>query len=321
MAPCRFAAFLSGLLLALSLAGAELQTRCRLTHFKDYEPQDFATDTLMSLVSVEARAAFPGDNPRGAMSSNRWGIEFDNGIKVIICRGNTDFGSEYNRPQLVVDICREDSLLQRTALFEGLGDKASEYHTLRLDFSEPGRMSVLAGYRDLHPVVEVELPAGLPAASRVECFHTGKRWTPAYLWIEELAEATIPVAAFDAEALARVGNGVGGMWQMYDRENDTRYALPGGEYTLACIPDPQVQDGYLLLMAGGAVKCPELWPAGAVKGRLRPTAFKDQYSLEWTTADGSRLQDEAYAQLREDNQLLTLVFPLHRATLRFTRKR
>lgn len=111
------------------------------------------------------------------------------------------------------------------------------------------------------------------------------------------------------------------MWKLFDRENDSRYAIPGGEYTLACIPDPEKEGEYLLLIDSGVQKCPELWPKGAMKGRLIPTPFKMQYVLSWTAADGKPLEDEAYAELRDDNQLLTLVFPLHHATLRFSRCR
>lgn len=315
------ATLIAGLFAVLSLTGTGLQTRCRLTHFAPGEPTSFSLDPEKMLVAVEARAALPGDNPNGLRSKNSWGVEFDNGLAVTLCRGNTDYGSEYNRQTLVVSVSRGDSLLQEGILYDGLSTKASEYHTVKLTFDAAGELEIFAGSRDLTPVLSMTLPASLARPSTVKCVAHAKNWKPAYLWVEEADTPDIPVYPFDTDALCRVGSGVGGIWQMFDRENDNRYAMPGGEYTFACIPDPDVEGDYLLLVADGVQKCPELWPAGALKGRLTPSPFKMQYALTWTTADGTPLQDEAYAMLREDQQLLTLIFPLHHATLRFSRRR
>lgn len=321
MTRSRLTLIVLGLLTALCLTGTEMQTRCRLTHYAAGEPEMFILSPDKALVSVEARAALPGDNPTGIRSKSSWGVEFDNGLRVSLCRGNTDYGSEYNTQTLLVSVSQGDSLLLEDVLDYGLSAKASEYHTVKLMFGDGGLMQVYAGSRDLFPVLSLTLPASMPRPTEVRSVAQARKWVPAYLWVEETDSHAIPVYPYDSDALSRVGSGVGGMWQMFDRENDNRYAVPGGEYTLACIPDPDTDGGYLLLVTKGARKCPELWPPGSLKGRLSPTPFKKQYALTWTAADGTPLTDEAYALLSEDQQLLTLVFPLHRATLRFSRRR
>lgn len=125
--------------------------------------------------------------------------------------------------------------------------------------------------------------------------------------------------AIEAAAVPGPDAPLAGIWQYLDRDNDPDYARPGGQYTLALVPDPDVQGGYLMLYVAGAVVERDRWHEGMLKGRLTPLPFVGRYSLEWYDARGHRVDDEANASVGDDG-VLTLNFPLLHAQLRYCRR-
>lgn len=148
-----------------------------------------------------------------------------------------------------------------------------------------------------------------------------------------------------------------GLYTFFDRDTDTRFATPGGTYTLALLrstaggidcaegksprsapsPSPVALSSpsspsisavdstlippalpvYDLIYLQGAVVNRAQWTPGMLKGRLYATPFPDTYQLEWFDA-------YLIGTLREQTaafapSLLTLRLPLNHATLRFRR--
>lgn len=108
-----------------------------------------------------------------------------------------------------------------------------------------------------------------------------------------------------------------GIWEFLDRENDPKSARLGGRYSFALIRD---NDTYLIIYCNGAEINRSQWRTGMLKGKLMPTKFKGQYNLLWYDSMFTDRGDEGYATIDEESQLLTIYFPILKATLRFTRK-
>lgn len=109
-----------------------------------------------------------------------------------------------------------------------------------------------------------------------------------------------------------------GIWKALDRNTDSRYALPGGRYTLAIVP-ADAQGEYDILYLEGAEVHSSSWTAGMRKGKLKPTAFKDHYDLIWYDSAMECIEYDATASVEQET-ILSLNFPLLKSTLRFVRQ-
>ena len=117
---------------------------------------------------------------------------------------------------------------------------------------------------------------------------------------------------------AAANTSVEGDWEFLDRDMDSGLASLGGRYRLRVTPCGAGE--WMIQLADGADINARLWPAGAVKGWLRATRFADDYDLTWRDSEGRTLSGEMNATLEASGQLLTLRFPLHKATIRFRRR-
>ncbi|MGM9861365.1 MAG: hypothetical protein ACI30W_02095 [Muribaculaceae bacterium] len=110
-----------------------------------------------------------------------------------------------------------------------------------------------------------------------------------------------------------------GYWTYFDRDTDPALASLGGSYELATVPRDDAEPGYFIIYLGGA-RPGSQWRPGEVKGILTPTIFSHHYDLLWLDAQGRSMTREQSATFDASGALLTLSFPLYKATVRFSRR-
>lgn len=107
------------------------------------------------------------------------------------------------------------------------------------------------------------------------------------------------------------------LWDYFDQEVDTDYAIAGGDYTLASVDNT---DGSIdIIYLSGAAKNADNWQCGMKKGHATPTSIPGRYILEWTDANFAPTFSRAY--LSFDGDIMLLIFPYHQAQLRFLRRK
>ena len=104
-----------------------------------------------------------------------------------------------------------------------------------------------------------------------------------------------------------------------DRDTDPALASIGGSYELATVPRDDGEPGYFIIYLGGA-RPGSQWRPGEVKGILSPTIFSHHYDLVWLDEQGLSMTAEQSATFDASGALLTLSFPLYKATVRFSRR-
>lgn len=109
-----------------------------------------------------------------------------------------------------------------------------------------------------------------------------------------------------------------GYWTYFDRDTDPTRAQLGGTYSLATVARDDGAPGYFIIYLGGA-RAGSSWRPGEVKGILSPTIFSHHYDLVWLDEQGLSMTGEQSATIDASGALLTLSFPLYKATIRFTR--
>ena len=109
-----------------------------------------------------------------------------------------------------------------------------------------------------------------------------------------------------------------GYWTYFDRDTDPTLAQLGGTYSLATVARDDGAPGYFIIYLGGA-RAGSSWRPGEVKGILSPTIFSHHYDLVWLDEQGLSMTAEQSATIDASGALLTLSFPLYKATIRFTR--
>lgn len=107
-----------------------------------------------------------------------------------------------------------------------------------------------------------------------------------------------------------------GFYSYFDRENDPKFAEPGGYYKLAVVGDGE---GYRIIYLDGAKVGAGIWRCGMTKGRLLPTMFRSHFDLEWIDAKGEKMTKEQFATFDAGLKLLELNFPLYYTKIRFRR--
>ena len=110
-----------------------------------------------------------------------------------------------------------------------------------------------------------------------------------------------------------------GFWAYFDRDTDPALASIGGSYELATVPRDDGEPGYFIIYLGGA-RPGSQWRPGEVKGILSPTIFSHHYDLVWLDEQGLSMTAEQSATFDASGALLTLSFPLYKATVRFSRR-
>lgn len=265
---------------------------------------------------VEVRASLRGNRDGFEMSKAAWGVELvteqSNILPVTMKWGNTYYGDPADQRFLEVLLPGHENPVRFTRhvnLYEG-------ENSLLIEITPQGEAKVFVGDDKAHYVGTVNLPGRLRGVklcsygtldvTAVAVESTLMPNLNSNLTDQEIARAM----TVTAEPL--------GLWHFLDRENDIRYARPGGDYDLLVVKDSASDDGSLLVVyMGGARVNGSAWKRGMVKGRLTPTPFQGRYRLRWNDAMMNPVEGECHAVV--ENGLLTLVFPLQKAQLRYCR--
>lgn len=110
-----------------------------------------------------------------------------------------------------------------------------------------------------------------------------------------------------------------GLWTYFDRNIDETKLKLGGKYKLVIAKN---KNGcYDLLYYSGAVVNNLKWTSGMLKGRLSPTRFKDNYDLVWYDSVFEELNDDTYATIEENGNIMTLYFPKEKGQIRFVKQK
>lgn len=108
-----------------------------------------------------------------------------------------------------------------------------------------------------------------------------------------------------------------GIYRYLDRENDARLAAPGGKYILAVVPGRQCD--YDIIYISGAKIHPAGWKTGMIKGHLHKTIFINHFDLVWYDSTQDKWDEDIYASVTTENQILELNFPLLKTKFRLSK--
>lgn len=119
-----------------------------------------------------------------------------------------------------------------------------------------------------------------------------------------------------AEDIPVTGDPRQGIWRMTDEEIDTKYGLPGGDYTFGTIAD---RDTVTIIYLDGAMIHPDIWQPGMIKGVATKDPDTETYDLKWTDAEFNTDLTRPFMRIEGGN--MTLSFPYDGAVLRFRKVR
>lgn len=273
-------------------------------------------------VEVEVTACVKGDRQRDGMSQAQWGMVWTDAAgksdSLVMQWGNSDFGMEGDRRFLRV---------KSGEVVEDFAELHPGQETLYVSVSfESGEM-VWCVAQDRVMGRGRRLLTEPPEIESLKVFASGRD-----LLIEKImAQRAVDFAVDGMTTFGREEDIVAtdditvspaGVWRYLDRDNDPAWSRPGGKYTLGIVADENEKDKWTIVYLGGAVTNSDKWNPGMRKGSLKGSGFLRDFDLEWIDAMYGVLgeDDECSAALSDDGQILTLRFPLDKATLRFARK-
>lgn len=112
--------------------------------------------------------------------------------------------------------------------------------------------------------------------------------------------------------LRRVTDPMEGYWEIFDRSLEDTKLRMGGDYRMMIA---SVGADYAIYYMEGAIKNPDRWRQGDVKGKLTADAHKDIYDVTWLDPAGNPIEGEIKAQFTAPD-LLTLQFVDQASTIR-----
>lgn len=180
---------------------------------------------------------------------------------------------------------------------------------------------VAAGNREYHDVLVFHSPTGATSVPTINPAPGGEISV-------SLLQMDAEPDSFDADSLEDVGalleslpgegNGIAGVYSLFDNSYDDTYAVPGGDYRVALKP---YSDGsFTMIYLSGARTFAESWRLGMRKALLRPMPFPNVFDVEWVDAEGDIMRHDVEAEYFPLSQTLTVSFPLQGASLRFRRE-
>lgn len=277
-------------------------------------------DTLARGVTAEVRAAVTSNPSRGDAA---WGVTLNDAAGAPMLRGEitwggNDYDDTFGQRSLLVTLYRRDGRGWSECVRASLPAHVDLHrgpNSLSVDASDGvARFSVgsdLLQYAASAPyprrVASIDLTANRPL--KVKYFVKSETPDPAI----GLQTTWTRPALDEYFASPDTPGAPVGYWTYLDRDINPQWAVPGGFYTLAIVP---ADGGYDLIYVDGAKTNDNLWHTGMIKGRMRPTAFMNHYSLQWYDASLTEAGPECSADIT-DGAILTLNFPLHHAIMRY----
>ena len=285
--------------------------------------EPLSTGPGWNAAEINVTAVLKKDRPRNGMSHACWGIAWKdaNGVSdsLKLQWGNTDFGSDGDKRFLRVS-CGRDSK-DVSAIHPGQETIAL---SIILDRYEVewcvGQDRILC--RGASRV------SSAPDITTLQIFSIGKDLVIDKLDVHQIEDPTLETmttftSASDFVSPADVTSSPMGVWRYLDRDNNPAWSRPGGKYTIGITADNAAENTWHIIYLDGAVTNSDRWQPGMKKGHLKGSGFLRDYNLEWRDAMHNELgaEDECSARLSEDGMILTFIFPLDKATLRFSRQR
>lgn len=279
-------------------------------------------------ILIEATAAARSAHQRQGPGKTAWGIEWvdtaGNEYKVTLCWGNTDLGYDTDSRYMVVEVAAGDSILESRRVTEGV-NLYKGYNSLKLCIGPDGELQWNVGGKSLAATSACRILPATPVSASI--FAKGGGINIASSMVVALKDKPTPeptpfnnpedfiVAAHDPTA-------VDGVWIFLDRDNDPKWARPGGRYTLGIMRSITEKDSWDIIYLDGAVTNAPKWLPGMRKGKLTATPFMGHYDLEWFDAlfDYLDKTEECSATMNDAGTILTLSFPLDHSVMRFYRK-
>lgn len=131
---------------------------------------------------------------------------------------------------------------------------------------------------------------------------------------ETMATPTFDFGDVDAcdSYFARSSDPLEGYWEIYDRTLEDARLRMGGDYRFAIA---RAAEGYGLYYINGAVKNPDKWERGNLKGMLQPTSHKDVFNVKWVDPEGAMIDGEIKAGF-SGSDLIVFQFVDHDSILR-----
>lgn len=273
-------------------------------------------------IEIGVAAALKGDRPRSGMSAAKWGIVLKDGCgltdSLVLQWGNTDFGMDGDRRFLRVTCCGRSQ-----DLFDMLDGQETVALSMTVDSHD---VTWCVGQDRIKGNGSVQRKSDCGIVS-VELFCQGKNLIVDRAGACRFADHAVDgmtswTSPDDFPVPEDIVSSPAGVWQYLDRDNDPAWSRPGGKYTLGVVADGDSDGAWTIVYLDGAVTHSDRWHPGMKKGRLVESGFLRDYNLEWIDATYTSMgrDDECSARLSDDGMILTLVFPLDKATLRFSRR-
>lgn len=312
--------------IAMAPAMAQTVTEFPATKLKKGETLTLPLDTALRRQSAEVRAAV-GSNP--AHGKANWSATILDSEDIPLCRatvswGETGFDDAFSRRYLRLSVDTADAsgrLLpashydryENVDLHRGANSLAIDITGSRVAFAVGDDLLVHAGEAHM-PRPGATISVTGDRTLRVD--HAAVKSYPGRKSALTTAWTTDSLAAYFSSAQHL--DPVEGVWTFLDRDNDPRWALPGGFYTLAIVRSGNNPEEFDILYLSGARTNSTMWNACMLKGRLTSTRFLDHYLMQWFDAAGNDAGPECSADI-QNRAILQLNFPLHHSRIRFAR--
>ena len=262
------------------------------------------------------------------MSRPSWGVEwFDTDsaqCRLSLRWGNTDFGTIDDVRFLRVELVRNGETLWSEDISEGVAlHKGDNTLKMVIDNDALLRWNIGATTLAAAGTFPLETPAinnSFRLYARGSDINYSFTTSPSQY---SLATRIVgPQTPEDVPTPESFESSPEGVWIYLDRDNDPKWARPGGRYVLGIIASHADTQQWDIIYLDGAVTSANQWKPGMFKGRLIATPFVRHYNLEWVDAQFETMDatHECSASISDDGAILTLNFPLDHSTLRFYRK-
>lgn len=292
------------------------------------EALTITNDSVPGSYLIEVTASPKTNKQTFGMGATHWGIVWDdtggNTVSTDLSWGNSDLGAFGDTRFLRLTVCKNDSVLCTEDLTESV-DLYRGKNTLRILVDDEGNLkwdigSIGLGATGNIIVDHMAVPGTFKVYAKGSDLKIEKlRGTPMH--ISTVAKKTKLTSAADFKNQGNKSLSPCGVWQFLDRDNDPRWAKPGGRYMLGIAQSEENANEYDIIYLDGAVTNAQKWEPGMLKGKLEATPFSRHYNLTWIDAlfDILDRNEECSASLSDDGAILTLSFPMEHTTLRFYR--
>lgn len=120
------------------------------------------------------------------------------------------------------------------------------------------------------------------------------------------------------DSIDNSGDGIAGIYSLFDHTYDDSYAVPGGDYRMALMPLDE--GGFSMIYLSGARTLADCWRPGMSKALLKPTPFRNVFDVEWVDAEGDVMRHDVQAEFFPLSSTITFSFPLQGSSLRFRKE-